>query len=320
MTKPGNAGQQVNVGAPRAPKVHSGHFARTQRAGRRRAPIGPVIARAFVLLVLVGACFVVAPGKADAQTTYYYRGNNFNLFTCAGNSLCSNPTAGETTYTTSDYVFASMTVGAPLSPNLKLATIYYSGTGDNPPAGFSLTMQDGQQTLTSSSSYNSNLSVVAEVSTDASGNITNPWWVQMCVISTNACISTVNNPGNGAPQDYGSPGSSVPTSDAGYILSTPGAWFQKNSGTATSFDLQGEVYGFPFGPFYQTTGGGNTINSTQWNFEIPSAWTYGHGQLNSTGSSSYLSAGAYVSTAGPCSPGGIDNTCNTATGAARGLA
>jgi hypothetical protein len=103
--------------------------------------------RAFVLLVLVGACFVVAPGKANAQqTTYYYRGNDFNSFSCGPNTGpgggvigCSTPIAGDTTYTTSDYVFATMTVSAPLAPNLNLSQIYWSGTTVGNAAGFLLT-------------------------------------------------------------------------------------------------------------------------------------------------------------------------------------
>ena len=97
MTKPGNASRDKNVGAPCAPKVHSDQFARTQRVAHRCAPIGPVIMRAFVLLALVAACFVVAPGKANAQTTSRSRGTNFISFSCGDSggigSFCSTPTA-----------------------------------------------------------------------------------------------------------------------------------------------------------------------------------------------------------------------------------
>ena len=313
MTKPGNAGQHENVGAPCAPKAHSGHFARTQRAGRRRAPIGPVIMRAFVLLGLVAACFVVAPGKANAQTTYFYRGNNFNSFSCGDvnglGSSCSTPTAGDT-YTTSDYVFASLTVTSPLAPNLSQVSIYDPYNNTTAP-GFLLTMQDGQQTF---SSADSNMSIAALVSTDSNGNITS-WWAQLCGISgLDNCVSTANNPGVQGVQDYGQTIFTDTQWNEG-ASSSPGAWYVGRSGTATWFYLEGDVFGLPFGPYTAITGGDNVVNSTQWNFEIPSGWTYGHGQLNSNGNS-YLSAGAYAASSGPCSGG----NCDIATGAARGLA
>ncbi|MGD0126710.1 MAG: MBG domain-containing protein [Terriglobia bacterium] len=314
MTKQGNAGQHENVGAACAPKVHSGHFARTQWVGRRRAPIGPVIMRAFVLLALAGACFVVAPGKADAQTTYFYRGNNFNSFSCGDvnglGSSCSTPTAGDT-YTTSDYVFASLTVTSPLAPNLSQVSIYDPYNNTTAP-GFLLTMQDGQQTF---SSADSNMSIAALVSTDSNGNITS-WWAQLCGISgLDNCVSTANNPGVQGVQDYGQTVFTDTQWNEGAISGSPGAWYVGRSGTATWFYLEGDVFGLPFGPYTAITGGDNVTDSTQWNFEIPSGWTYGHGQLNSNGSS-YLSAGAYAASSGPCSGG----NCDIATGAARGLA
>ena len=320
MTKRGNAGQHENVGSSYAPKLHSGHFARTQRAGRRRVPIGPVIMRSLVLLVLVAACFVVAPGKADAQTTtYYYRGNNFNSFSCVDNdgvgTSCTNPTPAESSYTTSDYVFASMQVNPPLAPNLNFALVYNQYTTIGNPTVFVLTMSDGQQTI---SSANAN-GFVAYVSTDANGNIVSPWWVQIGLPTNNdTFIGTANNPGVQGVSDTGELIFTDTQWNSGGISGSPGAWFQKRSGTATWFYLEGQVYGLPFGPFHQITGGDGQISSTQWNFEIPAGWTYGNGQLNSTGSS-FLSAGAYASSSGPCTPV-LENNCNIATGAARGLA
>ncbi|MGC9993832.1 MAG: MBG domain-containing protein [Terriglobia bacterium] len=320
MTKRGNAGQHENVGSSYAPKLHSGHFARTQRAGRRRVPIGPVIMRSLVLLVLVAACFVVAPGKADAQTTtYYYRGNNFNSFSCVDNdgvgTSCTNPTPAESSYTTSDYVFASMQVNPPLAPNLNFALVYNQYTTIGNPTVFVLTMSDGQQTI---SSANAN-GFVAYVSTDAKGNIVSPWWVQIGLPTNNdTFIGTANNPGVQGVSDTGELIFTDTQWNSGGISGSPGAWFQKRSGTATWFYLEGQVYGLPFGPFHQITGGDGQISSTQWNFEIPAGWTYGNGQLNSTGSS-FLSAGAYASSSGPCTPV-LENNCNIATGAARGLA
>ena len=126
--------------------------------------------RAFVLLALVAACFVVAPGKANAQTTYNYQGHQlyFILLQMGGiGSFCSTPTAGDT-YTASNYVFASITVTSPLAASMGLTQIYWSGTTVGNAPGFLLTMQDGQQTF---SSADPTLSVIAEVSTDAHGNI-----------------------------------------------------------------------------------------------------------------------------------------------------
>jgi hypothetical protein len=276
--------------------------------------------RSLVLLVLVAACFVVAPGKADAQTTtYYYRGNNFNSFSCVDNdgvgTSCTNPTPAESSYTTSDYVFASMQVNPPLAPNLNFALVYNQYTTIGNPTVFVLTMSDGQQTI---SSANAN-GFVAYVSTDAKGNIVSPWWVQIGLPTNNdTFIGTANNPGVQGVSDTGELIFTDTQWNSGGISGSPGAWFQKRSGTATWFYLEGQVYGLPFGPFHQITGGDGQISSTQWNFEIPAGWTYGNGQLNSTGSS-FLSAGAYASSSGPCTPV-LENNCNIATGAARGLA
>jgi len=324
MTKQGKSGQHESAGAAWAPKVHSSHFARTQGARRRRVPIKPLVMRAFVFLVMAGAYLVGAVSRADAQTTYFYRGNGFNLFSCGpygtnGGLLCSNPPAGDTTYTSSDYVFANLSVSEPLTPNLSYYQIYWSGATTGNAPGFLLTMQDGQQTL---SSANSGMSVVAQVTTDANGNIISPWNVTMCVISTNACISTVNDPGG--PNGVGDSGgfgsnTTIPGGDGADNLTSPGAWYQGRAGTATWSYLAGEVYGIPFTPIELVTGGDGVPDSTQWDIYGGAGWTYGHGQVNSSGST-YLSAGAYADTAGPCTPSPAGDTCNIATGAGRGIA
>ncbi len=204
-----------------------------------------------------------------------------------------------------------------------LTQIYWSGTTVGNAPGFLLTMQDGQQTF---SSADPTLSVIAEVSTDAHGNIIAPWWVQMCGTTGNLdnCISTADNPGAQGVQDYGQTIFTDTQYNSGSTLipgtnppaGVPGAWFQARSGTATWFHLEGDDFGIPFGPYEQVTGGDDLPNSTQWNFEIPAGWTYGHGQLNVNGTAN-LSAGAYAASSGPCI-GGF--SCTVATGAARGLA
>jgi hypothetical protein len=95
-------------------------------------------------------------------------GNPFTLFSCGpsvpgpGTILCSTPapTNPNTSYTASDHVEATLVLTNPLP-----ASIAYQDVRTF--AGFSLTMTDGQHTVTNLDA----VGMFAEVSTDASGNI-----------------------------------------------------------------------------------------------------------------------------------------------------
>jgi hypothetical protein len=306
MKNPGIARTHENAAGAHLAETRFTHPAGEPRPRRQTAS---ALSLALLVILCLGQFLVLR--SAQGQTTYSYVGNKFNLFSCGpgqsgGVIDCSNPAAGETTYTKSDYVFASLTLTSPLAPNLNLQDVTSM-------PGFLLTMQDGQQSL---SSANPGMSVVAEISTDANGNVIAPWWVQIYVISNSldAGVSTTNSPANGVG-DIGDTSLTATGGDLGAIFESPGVWFQARGGTATWFYLEGDAYGIPFGPYEQITGGDNVPVSTQWNFEIPSGWTYGHGQLSN--GPYQLSAGAYAATSGPCI-GGMN--CNTAIGAARGLA
>jgi hypothetical protein len=268
----------------------------------------PNSARSFVFLAVSCACLLFAVRPAYAQTTYSYRGHNFNMFSCGpsgGGVLdCSTPGPGQTTYTTAGYVYGTLTLSQPLAPNLSMQDVSQL-------PGFLLTLNDSQQTMVSS---NPGMSVVAEVSTDANGNIISPWWVQIYAISsldngiTSADSSTVG------VLDLGDTSLTSTGGDLGVIFNSPGVWFGARSGTAAWLYLAGAAYGFPFGPFEGTVGSEGQPFVNSFGFVAPSGWVWGQARL---GGRFLLSAGAYSASAGPCT--GFDD-CTDSTGSARGLA
>jgi hypothetical protein len=131
------------------------------------------VSRLTKSLILLGAPFLLA-GAAFAQVNYQYTGNPFAYFSCGPNSdntatmdCFNSPAPGNplTSYTATDHVTATLTFSAALPVNLN----YQDATGF---AGFVLTMNDGHQTLSSTSP---GIGLIAKVSTDAAGQITGPW-------------------------------------------------------------------------------------------------------------------------------------------------
>jgi|SRR6185503_5091994 len=111
---------------------------------------------------------LIAAVPAHAQATYHYVGNPFTLFSCGpsipgpGTILCSSPapTNLNTSYTATDHVVATLVLTNPLP-----ASMPYQDVRALP--GFSLTMNDGQHSVTNLDAAG----MFAEVSTDASGSI-----------------------------------------------------------------------------------------------------------------------------------------------------
>lgn len=127
------------------------------------------------VLILAAIMATALSFPAVGQVTYTYTGNLFTLFSCGpfvdngvvtGTDDCT--TAGpnaNTSYRSGDLVSATLHLTTALGGNLNLVDVTAL-------PGFSLTMSDGEQTLTSGTSGQS---VIAQVSTDANGNITAPW-------------------------------------------------------------------------------------------------------------------------------------------------
>lgn len=147
---------------------------------------------AFVLVAMVCACFTLSGQPAAAQVSYEYTGRPFTLFSCGP----SGPGTGDcpwgdprivSSYTPSDFVSATLKLSTALGPNLNFQDV--SGL-----PGFQLTMSDGVQTFSTATHPPG---VLAEVSTDGSGNIIAPWFVGIFVGgSTCPQIFSVNEPGS----------------------------------------------------------------------------------------------------------------------------
>ena len=162
---------------------------------------------------------------AFAGVIYTYAGNNFNLFSCGPdingvqNLLCSIPDPAFTSYTTADFVSATLALSELLPGNLTLQDVRGF-------AGFSLTMTDGHQEMT----LNPGVPGEALVSTDPAGNIIGPWSVFVnCCFFPNNNIFSLNWPGGRGIGDGG--GLSVPQGDfpdtprdQGLRFDSPGVW------------------------------------------------------------------------------------------------
>jgi hypothetical protein len=175
-------------------------------------------------LALAWLAFLSEP--TFAQVTYRYVGNNFTNFSC-GNTRCASPPPGATSYTTDDFVTATLTFDAPLPPNLNRQDV--RGV-----AGFSLTMDDGHQELIMGPLTPGEVIV----STDASGNIIAPWAVFInCCLFPNNGIATLNDPGIRGVADLGvlsAPNGSFPDTpfDLGEVNRSPGVWVREVSSPA----------------------------------------------------------------------------------------
>ncbi len=266
----------------------------------------------LLCLVYICLCQLCLLGSADAQVTYNYHSQNFNTFSCGPSGSqyggvidCSNPGPGQTTYSTGDYVFAWLTLSQALPPNLNMQDVHTL-------PGFQLTMSDGQQTLTSAAP---NMSVVAEVSTDANGNVVAPWWIQVYAISSlDNGITSVNSPSNGV-EDLGDTSLTQTGGDLGAIFGNSGAWFLTRSGTAAWFYLSGSSFGIPFGTYSGINGGDGQPYTNQFSMVTPGGWTWAQSRI---GGPHQLSAGAYGASSGPCL--GDFSGCDDTFAAARGLA
>jgi hypothetical protein len=172
---------------------------------------------------------------ASAQATYKYTGNPFTLFSCgpnAGNNGtidCSTPGPdANTSYTVSDFVSATLSFDSALAPNLDYQDVTSL-------SGFLLTMNDGQQTLSTSSHP---AGVIAKVSTDGSGNIIGPWLLVINVgNAADSGIASENEPPvQPFVQDQGTLSCCPPTIQGNLALNqfNAGTW---NSGTATPAEM-----------------------------------------------------------------------------------
>jgi hypothetical protein len=187
--------------------------------------------RRTLVAVTVGlalAWLAVLSEPTFAQVTYRYAGNNFTVFSCGMGSIrCASPPPGATSYTTDDFVTATLTFDAPLPPNLNRQDV--RGV-----AGFSLTMDDGHQELTMGPGTPGEVIV----STDASGNIIAPWSVFIhCCLFPNNNIFTLNDPGQRGIGDGGAlsmPNGSFPDTpmDSGEVNGSPGIWVREVSSPA----------------------------------------------------------------------------------------
>ncbi len=217
---------------------------RIKSSGAQKAM--PGWARGAVLCLTVCVTSLVLSTSVLAQATYQYTGNNFNLFSCGGNSdgvswtLCS--TAGpnaNTSYTATDHVTATLTLAAALPPNLPITDV--SGY-----AGFGLVMSDGQQTL---NWVNYSSGAYAEVATDASGQIVQ-WRFGLYVgYPTNAFVFTENKATS--VFDTGALLGVYPGNQA-YNFSMPGTW---NSGTPSPAAAVTNLIAMLSNPSLQLTSG-----------------------------------------------------------------
>lgn len=190
----------------------------------------PLRVAAFGTVALIALALSSLSALADSSQNY--TGNVFTFFSCGPNAMntatmdCPNdPAPGNTltSYTATDHVTATLTTTSPLPANLNYADVTSL-------PGFSLTMHDGQQTLTSATAC----CTVAKVSTDGSGNIIGPWLVFINQGNTaDSGIGTENEPPvNPFVQDSGVLACCDPTIHGDIAINqfNPGTW---NSGSAS---------------------------------------------------------------------------------------
>lgn len=180
-----------------------------------------------IFTILLGVCWMLTSlaQPAFAQATYTYTGHPFTLFSCGPNADntatmdCSTPapTNPNTSYTATNFVSATLTLSSPLPANFAIQDVRTL-------AGFHLTMNDGQHTVTDADA----VGMFAEVGTDASGQI-NQWSLVINTGGTaNGGIDTINK--GTSILDIGVLACCDPTvpGNLGLNLSTPGTW---NGGT-----------------------------------------------------------------------------------------
>ncbi len=212
--------------------------------------------RALVYVAIGCIGSVLFARAAAAQATYNYVGNPFTSFSCGlsssgtGSTSCStpSPTNPYTSYTATDHVVATLVLDNPLPASLSYQDIKTF-------AGFSLTMNDGQHTV--ATPLTSGQAMIAEVSTDASGNIL-AW---RFVINTggvnNGGIATYTAP-FGFVVDQGTLKCCDPSPGGDFARNSniPGVW---SSGAPTPEDLTANLAHLLLDPVLQLTNG--QINS-----------------------------------------------------------
>lgn len=139
---------------------------------------------------------------AAAQTVYTYTGNPFTLFTCQPflengtpvMNLCSQPAPTNlyTAYMATDRVTATLSVSAPLPPNLGLQRV----TGL---PGFTLRMSDGQQTLDSETAFFTE----TRLTTDANGQIVD-WQLALMNLTGSTASMIISDGFESGDRDLGS--------------------------------------------------------------------------------------------------------------------
>jgi len=181
--------------------------------------------RTGVLGTLAFVGLMLSSQPAHAQAIYTYTGNPFTLFSCGpavpppGTLLCSTPGPNAfTSYTATNFVSGTLTFTNPLPANMSLQDV----TGL---AGFQLSLNDGQHTVTNTMT----LGLIVQVATDASGNITSWWVVENTGGALDGGIATLNftNAIFGTNVfDHGVLACCDPTppGNLAFVFSNPGTW------------------------------------------------------------------------------------------------
>ena len=201
---------------------------------------------------IIAATLLSVP--ALAQATYTYTGNPFTLFSCGasnpgpGDILCSTPGPNSfTSYTASNSVTATLTLANPLPANMSFQDV-------SSMAGFQLTLNDGQHTVTNAMA----VGMFAQVATDANGNIS-AWHL---VVNTgglqNGGIATSNFTDSSGSHvfDSGTLACCDPTVPGNLAenFGIPGTW-SSSSGTQTPSALVNNILQLVSDPLLQLTAG-----------------------------------------------------------------
>jgi hypothetical protein len=212
--------------------------------------------------LLAAAASLIAQAAFAQTTTYSYTGNNFQFFSCGpsnapgGGTLgCLNqPAPGNplTSYIASDHVTATLTLSSPLAANLPFQDVKSL-------QGFSLTMSDGHQTLSSGTSSAGFVS--ASVSTNGTGQIAN--W-NLVIFGTSAVSNEIisqNDPSQPFTLDQGILACCDPArhGDLALNINSPGTWGAGGTPTALSFGGFVRVIQFDAYDKDDFTGGGDLI-------------------------------------------------------------
>jgi len=176
--------------------------------------------RFLTLVTVVYTLVTLGATPAAAQTTYQYEGNPFVVFSCGlsssgtGTANCPTPAPANpnTSYLATDRVTGTLVLDAPLPANMPLQDVRTF-------AGFALTLNDGQQTVTDQDA----VGMAAEFATGPSGEITS-WRV---IINTgfplNGGVATQNA---AFMSDSGTLACCDPTvpGDLARVSNAPGTW------------------------------------------------------------------------------------------------